>query len=52
LEFIHYSDNTTLNDEADRLYKVRPILDNLVEKFREHYKPPQELSLDEAVIPW
>jgi hypothetical protein len=43
--FCHYSDNSTLNDEAERLYKIRPILDNLVENFREHYKPPQELHL-------
>jgi hypothetical protein len=50
--FWHYSDNSTLDDEADRQYKVRPILNNLVEKFRKHYKPPQELSLDEAMITW
>jgi hypothetical protein len=49
--FWHYSDNPSLDDEADRLYKIRPILYNLVEKFRKHYKPPQELSLDETMIP-
>jgi hypothetical protein len=47
--FRHYSDNYTLDDEADRLYKIRPILDNLVENFRKHCKPSQELSLDEAM---
>jgi hypothetical protein len=35
-----------MDDEADRLYKIRPILDNLVENFRKHYKPPQESSFD------
>jgi hypothetical protein len=41
-----------VDDEADRLYKIRPILDNLVENFRKRYKPPQKLSLDEAMITW
>jgi hypothetical protein len=50
--FWHYSENSTLDDDADRLYKIRPILDNCVEKFRKYYKPPQELSLDEAKTPW
>jgi hypothetical protein len=50
--FWHYSDSSTLDDEADRLQKIRSILDNLVEKFSKHYKPPQELSFDEAMIPW
>jgi hypothetical protein len=39
-------------DEADRLYKIRLILNNLADKFRKHYKPPQELSFDEVMIPW
>jgi hypothetical protein len=42
----HYSDNSTLDDEADRLYKIRPILDNQFEKSKKYYKPPQELLLD------
>jgi hypothetical protein len=36
----HYGDNSTLVDEADRPYKIRPLLDNLVEQIRKHYKPP------------
>jgi hypothetical protein len=40
-----------MDDEAHRLHKIRPSLDNLVEKFRRHCKPPQELSLDKAMIP-
>jgi hypothetical protein len=48
--FWHYSDNFTLDDEADRLCKITTILGNLVEKFRKHCKPPQEL--DEAMITW
>jgi hypothetical protein len=32
---------------ADRLYKIRPVSNNLVEHFRRHYKPPQK-----TMIPW
>jgi hypothetical protein len=49
--FWHYSDNSALDDEEDRIYIIRSVLDNLVEYFRKHYKPPQELSLDEKMIP-
>jgi hypothetical protein len=48
----HYSDNSILDDEADRVYKIRLVLGILVKKFRKHYKPPQELYLDEEMIPW
>jgi hypothetical protein len=40
--FWHYSDNSILDDEADRVYKIRLVLGILVKKFRKHYKPPQE----------
>jgi hypothetical protein len=42
----NFCHNSTLDDEADRLYTIRPILDNLFEKFRKFYKPPQEQSLE------
>jgi hypothetical protein len=38
--FWHYSDNSALNDEADRLYKIMPVLDIRLEELRKHYKPP------------
>jgi hypothetical protein len=41
----HCSDSSTLDDEAGRQKKIRPILDNLVETSRRHCKAPQELSL-------
>uniref|UniRef100_A0A9J7X5K1 PiggyBac transposable element-derived protein domain-containing protein n=1 Tax=Cyprinus carpio carpio TaxID=630221 RepID=A0A9J7X5K1_CYPCA len=43
--FLHFSDNTTRPDNCtDRLYKIRPVLDHLVSKFREMYQVynPQE----------
>jgi hypothetical protein len=50
--FWQYSDSSTLDDVADRLYKIGLILDNVVVKFRKHYKPPPELSLEEVMVSW
>jgi hypothetical protein len=39
--FWRYIDSSPMVDEADRLYKIRSILDNLAEKIRKYYKPLQ-----------
>jgi hypothetical protein len=49
--FWHYTDSSTQDDEADIRYKMRPILDNLVEEIRRRYRSAHELLLDEAMIP-
>ena len=36
----------------DRLYKVRPLVDNLVSKFKRTYIPEREISIDEEVLLW
>ena len=38
-------------DKTDKIYKVRPMLDNLLVKFRNYYRPTKHLSLDEGMIP-
>ena len=38
-------------DKTNKIYKVRPILNTLLEKFRYYYLPKQFLSLDEGMIP-
>lgn len=51
-KFLHIVDETSDNtDKTDKLYKVRPLLDHLQQKFQENYKPVQNLSLDEGMIP-
>jgi hypothetical protein len=49
--FWHYSNNSTLVDEADRLENRANVLGKLVAKCS-NYKLPQELSLDKAMISW
>jgi hypothetical protein len=36
----------------DRLYKIRPIVDHLHEKFQEVYEPRQAICVDESLLLW
>ena len=48
----HFVDELDPNlDKTDKLYKVRPMLDLLLPRFRYFYAPHQHLSLDEGMIP-
>ena len=51
LRFIHFSDNGNA-DPADRLYKVRPVLDFLLGRFRALYTPAREIAIDEGMMKW
>ncbi|KAF8784272.1 PiggyBac transposable element-derived protein like [Argiope bruennichi] len=50
--FFHLSDNVENVLSTDRLYKIRPLLDYVISKSQSMYVPKQQLSLDEAMIPW
>lgn len=53
--FIHFNDNSkmppTANNQMDKLFKIRPLIDNLLCKFR---KIPKEqiLCIDEQIVPF
>ncbi|KAK6177155.1 hypothetical protein SNE40_015314 [Patella caerulea] len=50
--FLHLVDETDPDlDKTDKIYKIRPMLDIILPKFREHYNVGQHLSLDEGMIP-
>lgn len=34
------------------MYKVRPVLDYIVEKFKEMYQPGQDICIDEGMMLW
>ncbi|KAM9811769.1 piggyBac transposable element-derived protein 4-like isoform X2 [Syngnathus typhle] len=42
--------NTTPLDNNDKMYKVRPVLDYIVEKFKEMYQPGQNICIDEGMM--
>ena len=49
MTFLHFNDNSESPLPADRISKVKPLLDYFLPKFQSIYIPKQELSLDEAM---
>ena len=49
---LHFNNNELLQQSTNRLFKVQPLLDFFLERFKTVHKPNQQLSLDEAMIPW
>ena len=55
LEFLHFNENSVYqpNDpQGDRLYKIRPVVEDLVSKFKTIYKPEKHVSIDEELLLW
>ncbi|XP_014472553.1 PREDICTED: piggyBac transposable element-derived protein 4-like [Dinoponera quadriceps] len=48
----HFCNNENISHNSHRLAKIQPVVDYLKQKFIDVYKPCQQLSLDECVIPW
>ena len=46
---LHFNDNI-LNDKTDKLYKLRPIILLLNERFRENGELEKHISIDESII--
>lgn len=40
------------NDSSDKLRKIRPVYETLVENFKSVYRSWQAISIDESFIPW
>ena len=55
LEFLHFNENSQYhaNDpNHDRIYKVLPITEYLVNKFESVYTPDNEVSIDKELLLW
>ena len=56
LKYLHANDNSTFiprnEPNHDPLHKVRPLVDLLNRKFKELYTPSEDLTVDEAMIPF
>lgn len=52
LRMLHFANNDLHHDKNDRLFKIRPILEMLNEKFKFHYTPNEQLCVDESLIPF
>ena len=54
--YLHFADNSSVSSPGDPGYnkvgKVQPVIDHLGEAFRSVYCLPQNVSVDEAMIPF
>ena len=54
-EFFHFKDNSNYNPQdanRDRLFKIRPVLDYLMDKFKNEYTPDKRIAIDEELLLW
>ena len=49
--FIHFSDNTHPLAQTDRAWKIRPVLNTLLQTFKSGYVLGYRVSLDEGMLP-
>lgn len=56
LKFLHFNDNDNMpgRDEPNpnQLYKIRPLVDHLFEKFQEVYTPSKQVCIDKSLLLW
>ena len=55
LKFLHFVDNSNYNandPNRDKLYKVRGVVEFLVDQFKNVYIPTQHISIDEELLLW
>ena len=48
----HFCDNSAADPAADKLYKIRSLLDSLSSSFQSVYVPDVNLSVDEELVLW
>lgn len=51
MKYIHLADNNFPNLQ-DKMWKLRPLMNILQEKFHEQFRPEQHLDFDESMIPY
>ena len=51
LKYLHFNDNSSQVDN-DRLYKIKPVINELRDKFRSLFTPYKKLCIDESLVLW
>ena len=51
LNCVHFSDNKELED-GNRLWKIQPLVDMLLRKYKAVYSTGVEVVIDETLMPW
>ena len=56
LKFLHFNNNDNMpgrtEPNPDKLFKIRPLVDHLFEKFQEIYTPSKNVCIDESLLLW
>lgn len=55
MKYLHFVNNETFdadNDPCPKLFKLKPVLDYLSEKFMRTYTPERNISVDESLMLW
>ena len=54
MKYIHLNDSEKMpsvgNSKHDKIYKIRPLLEMIVERFKSVFAPTENLSVDESII--
>ena len=54
MKFLHLNDSSKQpargSNDFDKLYKIGPLLDKIVQSFKTVYTPHQNISVDESII--
>jgi len=52
LQYLHVADNPCLlpsdDPNCDKLFKIRPMLDHLIQQWQSAYHPSRDVSVDES----
>jgi len=52
-KFLHFADNLSFDNTSNKkTYKIKPIIDNLSEKFKSFYVCEREICVDESLLLW
>lgn len=49
MRFLYCVDNSNVN-ESDKMWKLKPLMDQVKENFMKYYIPEQNMSVDEAMV--
>lgn len=55
LKFLHFNDNSTFCQTTDlnpKMFKIRPVFEYLVKRFRDIYLPERCIAIDESLLLW
>jgi len=54
LQYLHVADNSCLlpsgDPNCDKLFKIRPMLDHLIQQWQSAYHPSRDVSVDESIV--